>query len=270
MNIPHWSFSQHSTYSKCGRSWYLGKVVRALERPAWYTIVGTAVHNMIEDETSMEHPVRRPIRAEDYFYPLVSKLMLIEPDTGQWMFSKDGEGNPITKERALRHVQECFERAVEYLQDIDVWEVEYDASGRLPGFEVELKAFIDIIGEHKKHGPVIVDWKTGKTKDRFQLDTYAALLKGGEFYSHPYKGYFAMLAPWAPQSRYLDLSAVDPAEVGKKYQDTYSAARAGFYKATNVTQVCDFCFHKLNCLARSPGTERAIYYDRSEIDGLPF
>ncbi|QIA28845.1 hypothetical protein [Streptomyces phage JXY1] len=46
------------------------------------------------------------------------------------------------------------------------------------GCEVPVKAFIDIVGEHKKHGPVIVDWKSGKSKPKnnLQLETYAVLL----------------------------------------------------------------------------------------------
>lgn len=256
----------------------MSKVVRAQERPAWYTMIGTAVHQMIEDQISPRAHVftnGSDLKAEDYFYPLVRKAMEIEPDTDQWMFSTASDG-PLVKERALQHVKDCFERAVDFLEDIEVWEVEFDASGYLSGFDVEIRAFIDVIGEHKKHGPVIVDWKTGKTKDRFQLDTYAALLRerrhseDASYSSIDLKGYFAMLHPEAPQSRYTDLSKVNPEEVAKKYQETYSGAAARLYKATNVEQVCGFCFHKLNCLERSPGTERAVYYDRSSEDGFPF
>jgi hypothetical protein len=226
---------------------------------------------MIEDHLDPEHT--GPVCAEAHFYPLVSRAMKREPDTSQWMFSKDGEGNPLVEERALEHVKMCFERAVEILDGIDVWEVEYDASGFLPGCEAEIKAFVDIVGEHKKRKkPVIVDWKTGKHKDRFQLDTYAALLgqDGNGLGRHKFEGYFAMLAPWAPQSRYLDLSAVDPAEVGAKYQDTYESMRAKIYSTTNTEAVCGFCFQRDNCLLRSDDRERAEFYDRSSEDGFPF
>ncbi len=273
--MKHISYSQYSTYKKCPRSWYLGKVIGAPERPAWYTIIGSVVHKMVEDWlnpdipfTSMDWMNGGP-RAESYAYPLITSARKAEPDTSQWMHSLDGDGNPLTERRAIDFIQLCFERALEFLEDIDVWEVEYDASGFLPECDPEIKAFIDIIGEHKKHGPIILDWKTGKSKDSFQLETYAALMKEG-VPGEGYKGYFAMLAPWAPQSRYKDLSAVNPAEVGAKYQDTWLSMRAKLYKTTHTEAVCGFCFQRDNCLLRSEDKGRAEYYDRSSEDGFPF
>lgn len=267
--MKHISYSQHSSYSKCPRSWYLSKVRQAPERPAWYTIIGSSVHGMIEDYLAGELDSRS---AERHFHPLVLKSMEREPDTDQWMHSLDGDGVPLVKERALEFVRIAFERAVDFLEDIDVWEVEYDASGHLPGCEPEIKAFVDIIGEHKKHGPVILDWKTGKHKDPFQLETYAALLpeNNSEYQNLDFKGHFAMLAPWAPQSRYKDLSSVDPGAVGAKYQETWSAMQARFYKTTHTEAICGFCFQRDNCLLRSEDKERAEYYDRSSEDGFPF
>lgn len=266
----HISYSQYSTYKKCPRSWYLGKVIGAPERPAWYTIIGTVTHLAIEDHLDGHVLGVQSVKQE--FNRRVMKAREAEPDTDQWMFSMDGDGNPLVKERAFEHVRVCFERAVEFLEDIDVWEVEYDASGHLPGCDPEVKAFIDVIGEHKKHGPVIVDWKTGKSKDRFQLDTYTSLLESnnGEYQNLNFKGYFAMLAPWAPQSRFTDLSDVVPAEVGAKYQKVYNQMKARLYKTTHAEAVCGFCFQRHNCLVRSEDTERATYYDRSAEDGLPF
>lgn len=262
--MNHISYSQYSAYKKCPRSWYLGKVVGAPERPAWYTAVGTAVHQMVEDSLLGEP---RAAGAEGYLYPLVRKSMILEPDTTQWMHSLDDKGEPIVEERAVKHVQDCFERALEILEDWDVWEVEYDASGWLPGLTPELKAFVDIVGEHKKHGPGVLDWKTGKSKDRFQLDTYAVLLDGT--FSN-LKGYFAMLSPWVPQSRFLDLSGFNPDEIAAKYQDVYLSMKVRFYKTTHTETVCEFCFQRENCKLRSSDPERAAYYDKAEEDGYPF
>ena len=265
--MKHISYSQHSSYSKCPRSWYLSKVIKAPERPAWYTIIGSSVHAMIEDWLG---PEDTPRPAEDYFHPLILSAMEREPDVDQWMHSLDGDGVPLVRERALEFVKVAFERALDFLEDIDVWEVEYDASGYLPGCKPEIKAFVDIIGEHKKRGPVILDWKTGKHKDPFQLETYSALLRQPKHQMFPQFGYFAMLAPWAPQSRYKDLSGVDPAAVGAKYQETWSAIQARFYKTTHTEAICGFCFQRDNCLLRSENKERAEYYDRSADDGFPF
>ena len=106
--------------------------------------------------------------------------MEIEPDLSKWLAGGPKDA-PITGDLALQRVKDCFEKALEFLDDVDVWEVEYDASDSLPGLSVPIKAFVDIIGEHKKHGPTILDWKSGSKKpsNNFQLETYKALLMTG-------------------------------------------------------------------------------------------
>ena len=160
-----------------------------------------------------------------------------------------------------------------------MWEVEYDASGRLPGLSVPLKAYVDLVGEHKKKGPVILDWKTGSTKPgNFQLETYAALLaKPDQFWNltakRPiaFKGRYVMLAPGKASTRYVDLSEISPEGVGMKYEAVYRQMQAKVYKA-NAGFGCQFCFNQDNCLANAGGlpTRQAIYYDRSADDGYPY
>ena len=262
--MQHLSFSQYNSYVECPRSWYLSKVRGATERPTWYLLMGTVVHSCIE-----AHLQGEPYDLEQMFYRLVLEQRMIEPDVSQWMYG-GSESDPIVRERALQRARECLEAALEYLQDVDVWEVEYDASGALPGLSLPVKAYVDIIGEHKKHGPVIIDWKTGKNKPKsnFQLETYRALLHGTK-YSSAVTGLWAMLSPEASKARPIDLSSVDPSEVGAKYQAVYERMMAAQYKA-NVRFACKFCFHEENCLARSGPTKRARYWDRSEEDGIPF
>ena len=268
--MDHISYSQYNTYVKCPRSWYLGKVVGGEERQTWYIPIGSAVHRAIEWVlTEQTTP-----RIEDYFYPLIEKQMLIEPDLSKWL-AGGPEADPITHEKALLRARECFERAVEYLDEVDVWEVEYDLSGRLPGLSIPIKGFADIVGEHKKKGPVILDWKTGSTKpDNFQLETYAALLRWNGKGESPYeqldfRGRYVMLAPGSANTRYVDLSGVDPAEVGKKYQDVYDRMEGKHYEA-RAGFGCRFCFQAENCLVNKGVTPRAVYYDKSEEDGYPF
>lgn len=269
------SYSQYRTYTSCPRSWYLSKLRNAESKQTWYIPVGSAVHNMIEDWLlgSNGKPPRSltPPQAESYFYPLIGKQMLIEPDTSKWL-AGGPKDSPVTEHKALQLVRDCFEKALEELDHIDVWEVEYDASGRLPGLSVPVKGFIDIIGEHKKKGPVIIDWKTGSTKpDNFQLETYAALLKSADTspMRWPEFGRYVMLAPGKPNTRYVDLREVDPEEVGKKYQKVYDQMQAKKYQAKAGFD-CGFCFNQDNCLVNAGMTQRAIYFDRSEEDGYPY
>jgi hypothetical protein len=211
---------------------------------------------------------------ETFFYPLVEKQMEVEPDLSKWLAGGPAD-SPVTHEKALQRAVECYEKAVEYLDEVDVWEVEYGASGRLPGLSVPVKAYVDIIGEHKKKGPVIVDWKTGSTKpDNFQLETYAALLwhnsfTHGSLSVERFQGRYVMLAPGSSNTRYVDLSKVDPVEVGAKYQKVREQMEAKIYK-TQAGFNCRFCFQSENCLVNKGITKRSVHYDRSEEDGLPF
>ena len=203
----HISYSQWKQYSACPRSWYLARLKGGEELQSWYLPIGTVVHDGIEARLKGE-----PFDLTKRFYSLVEKQMKIEPDLSKWLAGGPTD-SPITNEKALQRAVECYEKAVQELEAIDVWEVEYDASGRLPGLSVPIKAFIDIVGEHKKKGPVIWDWKTGSTKpDNFQLETYAALLKENgprEWDWTPafLKGRYIMLSPtYTSTTRYVDLS----------------------------------------------------------------
>lgn len=239
--------------------------------------IGSAVHGMIEDwlNPDVHFAGRDAIKASDYFYPLIEKQLLIEPDTSKWL-AGGPKDRPIVEEKALQMVSDCFERALEFLEGIDVWEVEYDASGSLPGLEVPIKAYVDLIGEHRKKGPVIWDWKTGSTKpDNFQLTTYAALLKENaprewDWIFGSLEGRYIMLSPaYQSETRYVDLSKVDPMEVGLKYQAVYEKMKAKLYQ-TNAGFNCKFCFQSVNCRVNNPMSARANYYDRSHEDGYPF
>lgn len=267
------SYSALSRYEECPRSYYLGRVRRAEERQTWFFPIGSAVHNMIEyyltgkDKGDGSFPL-----AESFFYPLVAEQLKIEPDDVNWL-SGGSVDAPVIRKRALDLVKRCFENAVEFLEDIDVWEVEYDATGSLPGCDVPIKAYVDIIGEHKKHGPVIVDWKTGKQKPKnnLQLETYQALLRVNQVLGdrHPTVGLWAMLNPDSAKARPVDLSNVDPSALGARYQAAYDAITKKVWKA-NAGFHCRFCTMAPNCLVEAGPTERALLHDKSDEEGLPY
>lgn len=268
-SMDYISYSQYKTYTSCPRSWYLSRIRKAEEKQTWYIPMGSAVHDLIE--LHLQGDPILPSTLDDVFYHYIRKQMLIEPDTSKWL-AGGPKADPVVEEKALQRVRECFSKALEELEDIEVWEVEYDASGRLPGLSVPVKGFVDIIGEHKKKGPVILDWKTGSTKpDNFQLITYAALLKSADTspMRWPDFGRYVMLAPGASNTRYVDLSKVDPEEVGKKYQAVYDRMQEKHYEA-KASFNCKFCFNQENCLVNAGITPRTEYYDKSAEDGYPF
>lgn len=264
------SYSALSRYEECPRSYYLGRVKDAEEKQTWFFPIGSAVHYMVE--YYLEHQVT--LTAEEVFYPMVKRQMKIDPIDVNWLAGGSADA-PVIRKRALDLVKRCFENALVFLEDIDVWEVEYDATGALPGCDVPIKAFIDIIGEHKKHGPVIVDWKTGKQKPKnnLQLETYQALYDikhtGYSGSVVPVTGLWAMLNPDAAKARPVDLSNVDASALGARYQAAYDAIKEKKWKAMAGFH-CRFCTQSPNCLVEAGPTERARKYDKSSEEGFPF
>jgi hypothetical protein len=242
--------------------------------------MGKAVHTSIEKfiETG-DVP-----KFETVFYPLVSEQMAVDSDLSSWLHAGSVD-DPVIKEKAVELGKTCVERAVKFLDDIEVWEVEYKIHAPLPGCDVPILAYIDIIGEHRKHGPLIVDWKSGKNKPKnnFQLETYKALLmtplpNGND---HPFMehgslsidGYWGMLHPDASpktdRGRLVDLSHVSPEEVGARYQRAYEGMKKKVYSGQKKFG-CAFCVQQDNCLINAGLTPRARYYDKAEEEGYPF
>lgn len=283
----HMSYSALSRYEECPRSYYLGRVAKAPERQTWFFPIGTAVHDMIEDKIAHDRFLAQSThmpgwtpKAEEYFYPLIERQMKVDRDDVNWLSGGSADA-PVIRAKALGLVKRCFEKALKFLEDIDVWEVEYDATGMLPGCEVPIKAFVDIVGEHKKYGPVIVDWKTGKQKPKnnLQLETYAALLSSPSISGndHPFTehgsmrftGLWAMLNPDSAKARPVKLVDVDASALGARYQAAYEAIKERKWKA-NAGFHCRFCTMAPNCLVEAGPTGRAKRYDKSEEEGYPF
>ena len=267
MELKYMSYSALRLYEECPRSFYLGKVRRAEAKQTWFFPVGTAVHEMIEDHIGGQTGKA----AEDYFYPLVEAQMEIDPVDVNWLAS-GSQYDPIIRGKALEQVKACFGRAVEFLEDVDVWHVELDATRPLPGCEVPIKAYIDIVGEHRKHGPVVVDWKTGKSKPKnnLQIETYVTLWNLSNSDRIIDVGMWGMLHPDASKAKPVKgLSEVDASALGARYQAAYEKVKKQLWQA-NAGFHCRFCIQAPNCLVESPGSRRAQYYDRSEEDGIPF
>jgi hypothetical protein len=284
--VDHLSYSSLSSYKSCPRSYYLSRIKNAEAVPAWYFAIGTAVHKYIEcllkSAEYLGPSVGYPPRSvEDFFYDEVSRLMAIEPDTSKWLHGGSKE-EPVIEERALALSIACVQKAEDFLEEIEVWEVEPDITGYLPGCEMIIKAFPDLLGEHKKHGPVIVDWKTGKSKpkDNLQLETYKALLGSklldlpcsGRDYSlgrPDYTGLWVMLNPDAPKARPVTLKET-PESMGAMYHEVERKIQKGVFPALAQFN-CKFCPQILNCRTMSGKTPRTNYYDTPEKDGvIPF
>lgn len=273
--IEHLSYSSLTTYDKCPREFYLSRVKRAEALPGWYFIVGSTVHEAIE--MHLLGTEAASVAVEPRFMRHVEESMDVEPDVSKWSHATDSDG-PVIEERALQLAQVCFDRALEYLEDFEVWAIEPDITGYLPGCTMPIKAYPDLVGEHKKHGPLIVDWKTGKTRgNRFQLETYNGLIRHGSHDNkamHPkantvFRGQFVMLNPAASSSRPLLLKET-PESLGEKYGRIEERVRKGVYPAM-PGYACEWCTMKPNCSTMSGANKRTAYYDTPTKDGLvPF
>lgn len=269
------SYSSVSKYEECPRSWYLNYVRKAEPRQTWYLPMGTAVHESIEQYIKTGDAPE----FKDIFYPLIEKQLIIDPDHRNWL-SAGSKEHVVQGHECVELGKRCVENAVKFLENMDVHSVEADVSCALPGFERPVKAFVDILGEHKKHGMLIVDWKSGKAKPKetFQLEVYKALIVSQaekRLGASHFNGYWGLLNPEATpktdKARFVDLSKVDPEEVGKRFQRAYDGMKAAIYKA-NKKFGCKFCWQQDNCMANlAPmGSERARYWDKSSEQGVPY
>lgn len=266
MKLPdHLSYSALSAYQKCPRSFQLGRVLKAEETPSWYFAVGTAVHQFVEIHLQGGSP-----DVEQLFMDEVERLMEIEPDTHTWAHAGP-DTDPVVEEKALQQAQACAERAIVLLDEIDVWEVELDVSGMLPGCDMPIMGFVDIVGEHRKHGPTIGDWKTGKgrPKSALQLETYNALINvtKPKYFDIQFKGLWLMVHPEAARSpRPIEFKET-PTTMGNMYGDVARAIRKGVFPARVRKWECDHCFQAVNCIAASGPTARAAYYEKLRSEG---
>lgn len=264
MELEYLSYSQVNTYLDCERAWYLGKIQKAEELQTWYLPTGSAVHQLIEDHLKGA-PERGP---QEIFYSLITKQMEIEPDLTTWLAGGSAQ-RPTTGDLALQQVIDCFEAAKVYLSSVvPDGPPEEDISGNLPGLEIPIRAFVDLV-VLEDGVRTVVDYKTGKSKPKnnFQLETYAALY---QVHGRPTpRGKFLMLNPAARKARPVDLSKIDPLEVGQKYQQIYDRMKTGAVPARKKFG-CKWCFQSANCTTYVGRTERAEYFDVLQEGYFPF
>lgn len=266
VELPHMSFSTWNSYQMCPRAMYLGKVKNAWSRGAWFFVIGSLVHESVE-----AHLKGEPYDVTQNLYRLVREQMETDPDVDNW-HSGTYLGEPASKENGLRLAQDCIAEAIRWLDEEfeEITMIEADLSGNLPGCEVPIKGYGDILGVHKKFGPVIADWKSSASKpsSNFQLETYEALLmvQGVERYK---KGLWIMLRPGTSRARPVDLSKVDPAVVGAEYQKVYDKIKAGIFP-TQAGWACKICVQDVNCALKAADKQRSRFYDDVGTYHLPF
>lgn len=266
MMPEHLSYSTWRTVNRCERSYYLSKVANAPGMPAWYFAIGTAVHQCIERIAAGDDP--SPAQITEVFYAEVTKLMTINDDVDAWLAGGSPE-DPTIKDKATAAVLQAVGNARTFLKDVRVQHVELDVTGFLPGCELPIKGYVDMLGEHTKRGPLIIDWKSGNTRpaNTFQLETYRALLmqRGMDEWK---RGMHVMVQkPLTSRMKDVDLTQVDRETIGRVYQGVADSLRESVWPA-RADFTCKFCTQKHNCSLMSG--KRDNPYDKAHEQGIPY
>ncbi|MFC4501736.1 MULTISPECIES: PD-(D/E)XK nuclease family protein [Streptomyces] len=241
------SVSQAEQYlDKCAWAYYLRRVEGVTPSPAAWSLQGTAFHSAIEvfelEGRRLNGDSTVELFSEDYS-ARARKELAREPDLNNWLTAGPDGGTDIEARYVLGRAQTGA--YVEWAKDHGprLWK---DADGR-PGIElrlqaniggVEVQGIIDQLVNEPDESVRIRDLKTGSTRSRLQLETYAVLVRKalglkvrkGDWY----------MAKKGALSRPLDLSTVSEDEVGQKYAKMDEGVKRGDFPP-NPGFSCRFC-----------------------------
>jgi putative RecB family exonuclease len=255
--VKHLSYSSLSTGLECMKRFELGRIIRAPQTTAWWFAGGSAVHAAAEKYDRMEFVGQE--RAfqlgfvwERCFEAEIEKLKKVEPDEKKWRSGKErynewNESGPIQVQNYINWRQRSPYR---------IWTtpdgqpaVELDVGGRLPGCDLEIKAYIDRIFIDPNLGAMpVIDLKSGKTKPSspLQFGVYAALVEV-KYGVRPEWGAALMTRDGALHKPY-PLAKYTPEYVGRQMGALERAIKAKAFTA-NVGGHCWNCDVSAACYA---------------------
>lgn len=265
--VKHISYSARETLQRCARSYFLKYHARAPKRPALWSVGGSAVHEVTElyDLWTVAEPdpqgEKKDFSAEELwevcFNAQLEKAFEKEPNENVWGRSK-AEPIEVWRRQGLQFVQSYID-----WRQRSPWEIwttpagepaiELEVSGRLPGCEVEIKAYLDRVFWDPTFSKLwILDLKSGKRppKTPAQFETYAALLRV------MYGVQVDMGVPFMNRRGGLgkpyDLSEVSPGDIGAVYGGAWAQAqeniRTGVWEADTAN--CFICDTSASCYAK--------------------
>lgn len=284
LQLPdHISHSSRETLQRCARQYFLTRVAKAPQMPALWLAGGSAVHEATEfyDLTVVATSKKAdPEEIADYWDAAFNGQLLEaeerEEDTSKW---RSSETEPIETWRTmgLQFVQAYID-----WRERSPWEIwttpdgqpaiELDVSGRLPGCDMEIKAFLDrVFWDPILKKLVIVDLKTSKKppKSADQFGTYGALLTAK--YGVSVDMGVAFMNRRGTLATPYDLAEYTPEFVGeifgKAWQDIETYMKAGNFPAD--TSDCFLCDVKASCHALN-GPLAHLYDPASPGYPIPF
>lgn len=249
------SVSQLEQYERCPEQYRLRRVEKITPRPAGWSIQGTIFHIVCE---AFERSDRRMSvdDAVDLFSTkyaaMVNQSLQEEPDLNRWMTAGPDGGSDIEARYILGREQ--IAAYVHWAKDKGprLWKGE---DGRT-GIELHLTAeiggvmvqgYIDQLVTEPDGSVRIRDLKTGSTKSKVQLETYAVLVRKGLGLAVNHGDWY--MAKKGGLSRPVDLRTVSEAVLGARYAEMDDAVKQGLFP-TRPGFHCRFCDVSHGCSFR--------------------
>lgn len=263
--VKHLSHSSRETLERCAKSWFLKYPANAPKRPAVWSAGGSAVHEATEtyDVVSVAEggdagwgPREVQSIWDAAFDMQLAEIREKEPNENLWRRTA-AEG--VEEWRAMG--PDLVQSYIDWRQR-SPWElwttpdgepaIELDISGRLPGCEPEIKAYLDRIFWDPVFKKLwILDLKSGKraptTPDQFGV--YAALVKVK--YDVQVDWGVAFLNRKGGLGKPFDLTAHTPEFVGAVFSETWDEIKSGSFPANGFPNGCFICDVQSACAAQN-------------------
>ena len=246
----HVSFSQYSTFSRCGKQYQLERIQGVPRTPSLALLFGSAVHEAFERVLKSEgEPIAGSVQE------MWGEIVQSHTDRMVAEFNTPIEGFKISgrKTEAKPNREDYDWWMIEGLQQVNAFlewlgtsgwgiyavedqvpMVEFNATGILGG--VEVKAFIDSLMVNPDGELVVVDFKTGsRTPQELQLGVYSALLQQ-RMGLHVDKGAYYMTRK-AEMSEQFDLRRYTPEFFGTVFGQFAAAKELGLF----IPSIGDHC-----------------------------
>jgi putative RecB family exonuclease len=267
----HVSFSQFTTFSRCGKQYQLERIQGVPRTPSLALLFGSAVHEAFERVLKYQVDMMAG-SIQSMWGEIVeshAQRMIKEFDTDIDQFKVSGrktEAKPNREDfdwwmiEGLQQVNAFLEwLAISgwsvYEVENQIPMVEFNASGILGGIEV--KAFIDSVMVNPDGELVVVDFKTGsRTPQELQLGVYSALLEQ-RMGLHVDKGAYYMTRK-ADMSEQFDLRRYTPEFFGTVFQQFSAAKELGLY-IPSVGDHCKYACDVSDACATVGGTQAYLY-----------
>lgn len=282
LQLPdHISHSSRETLERCAKQYFLTRVAKAPQLPSVWLAGGSAVHETTEfydlwDVAGQAESFNVTETWESCFNAQLAEAYEREEDERKW---RSSQTEPIETWRAMgldfvAGYIDWRERSPWGIWTTPEGEpaIELDVSGRLPGCDVEIKAFIDRVFWDpvlKRHH--IVDLKTSKKppKTPDQFGTYAALIEAK--YGVKVTSGVPFMNRKAALGTPFDLTEYTPEFVGEIFGKAWSDIK-GYMANGNFpadTSDCFLCDVKASCHAQG-GPLAHLYDPASPGYPIPF